>query len=72
MGNFKQCTCPICGSLIFNLVPHPSALIQTGEEVSRILNEIKQFNNQNMVGWFGIFKVLSICMNYINWIFSGA
>lgn len=57
MAKFKQCVCPICGSLVFNLIPHPSALIQPDEEVSKILEEICRYNSQNMVGWFGIFKV---------------
>lgn len=71
MEKFKQCECSVCGSLIFNLVPHPSALIHPGEEVTKILEEISKYNRQNMVGglassryfcnytYLAIFQVLS-------------
>ncbi|KAL1541879.1 hypothetical protein AAHA92_26047 [Salvia divinorum] len=51
----------MCGSLIYNLVPHSLALIQPGreEEVDAIIVEMEQYIRENEVRWFRFFMACS-------------
>lgn len=68
----KPCKCPMCSCLITKLVPDSSVVIQTGEEVDKILNKIKQYNRVFGGGLAGLFLVGYICICCIHLKLSAA